>query len=382
MNKAFLPAAIATTLLLTACGGESNNSSNTNPNVLSPGAEQTQGKRLVMNIDLAQLQSSGLTADKVVVTISKGEFTKTLEISHENYAATAEFSDLVVGDYQIEVDVFDGETLVAEGTASATVSANQVATTDLRLELKAGGLVVEVCVPGLAPESVLSNTESFNVSKAVALEGLGVGFIGELAAGDAEYTYASDFAYSALQLNDEISVDVSVDQQWELIDDIKYSVSDHNMLKMTSAGNEILELSGCNEKIEMHNISVFDPNSSNGPGVELKFPMTVQGYDWVLADGEPIEEPFGDGELAEPRPISELTLTLRFVSTGSDVLANPYDSVFDSGDIAALFDRELFDRELYVEITGFERHLVEMDTGTGILVVAAPGRLEAALPVE
>jgi len=382
MNKAFLPTALATTLLLTACGGESNNSGNTDPNNQSPGTEQVQGKSLMMNIDLAQLQSSGLTADKIVVTISKGEFTETLEVSHENYAATAEFSNLVVGDYQIEVDVFDGETLVAEGEANATVTANQITTTDLRLELKAGGLVVEVCVPGMAPETVLSNTEIFNVSKAVVLEGLAVGFIGELAAGDAEYTYASDFAYSALQLNDEISVDVSVDQQWELIDDIKYSVSDHNMLKMTSAGNEILESSGCGEKVEMHNISVFDPNSSNGPGIELKFPMTVQGNDWVLADGEPIEEPFGDGELAEPRPISELTLTLRFKSTGSDVLVNPYDPVFDSGDIAALFDRELFDRELFVEVTGFERHLVEIDIGTGILVVAGPGKLEAELSAE
>jgi hypothetical protein len=40
------------------------------------------------------------------------------------------------------------------------------------------------------------------------------------------------------------------------------------------------------------------------------------------------------------------------------------------------------DREVYVEITGFERHLVEMDIGTGILVVAGPGRLEAELSAE
>ena len=107
MKKLLLPAAISTSMLLAACGG-SNNSVNTDPSDQSPATEQVQGKSLVMNVNLASLQSSGLTADKVVVTVSKGEFSETLEISHEDYSATAEFSNLLVGDYQIQVQVLDG----------------------------------------------------------------------------------------------------------------------------------------------------------------------------------------------------------------------------------------------------------------------------------
>ena len=352
MNKAFLPAAIAATLLLTACGGESNNSSNTNPNNQSPGTEQVQGKSLVMNIDLAQLQSSGLTADKVVVTISKGEFTKTLEISHENYAATAEFSDLVVGDYQIAVEVYDGETLVAEGEANATVTANQVVTTDLRLELKSGGLVVEVCVPDKTLETVVNNTAGFQVNKTVGLFLPTLVSLPGAPVGDLEdYAYDSDLAYSKLNENDELSMVTSIDQQWEVIDDVKYSVSANNLLEVDSGIGNVFSLNGCHSTVEMHYIG--QDNSPAAQRIELKFPVAVKGMDQILYIGDGVVTS-SDEEFISPRDISEIALTIHFESTSAEVLPDTYSSVFDSGDISPLFDESLFSQKLSIGITAAE----------------------------
>jgi len=129
--KSLLPFALILPIFLTACGADSTISNGTSQLEQALAAEQEAGKNLRMNLNLSGLQSAGVTADHIVVTITKGEFTRTIEVAHTDYSAMAEFSNLVLGEYQINVQIFDGETLVAEGVGAGTVSANQLATVDL-----------------------------------------------------------------------------------------------------------------------------------------------------------------------------------------------------------------------------------------------------------
>ena len=362
MNKTFLPAAIATTLLLTACGGESNNPSNTDPNSQSPGTEQVHGKSLVMNIDLAQLQSTGLTADKIVVTISKGEFTEILEITHENYAATAEFSDLVVGDYQIQVDVFDGETLVAEGTASATVSANQVATTDLRLELKAGGLVVNVCVPGQAPDTLWTDQFEYKVQNDLSS-------IGAEAAGPAGGVpdYHNSLPYADLKKDDQLSVGISVDQVFEQVPEGHYlAISDHHSLTIKNNGEDVITLSGCNAEVSLKEAQPYGMFNSegmygsnlSGNTIELRVRIPVNGYDY-LAQGDLIFSKEIGGTEPFYRQITELSYVVLFDEKAA-LSSISEEELAQAKDLSALFSNPEYIHEAYIQTSGTSEQLYPM----------------------
>jgi len=355
MLKAFLTAAISASMLLTACGGDSNNSANTDPSDQSPATEQIQGKSLVMNVDLVRLQGSGLTADKVAVTVSKGEFSETLEISHEDYSATAEFSNLLVGDYQIQVRVFDGDTLVAEGTTSATVTAKQVAVADMRLELKAGGLVVNVCAPGETPETLWSDQSLFTVQN-----DLSIGFAGELTAGG-EPEYHSSLPYASIQKDDVLTVDLAIDQIFEQVSEEHYqAISDHHSLTIKNNGEEVLTLSGCNSEVSLKTVQPFNVfnqqgmygSNLNGERIELRVKVPVTGFDY-LAQGDLI---FGkDFNSTEPyyRPITEVSYVILFAENlvFSSVSA---EELTQAQDLASLFANPDLIHEAYIETTGFD----------------------------
>ena len=209
--KALLPFVLALPLLLTACGADNSKSSQTSQLEQAPGIEQTSDKNLSMgmNLDLSKLQSTGVAADKIVVTISKGEFTKIIETSHIDYAASVEFSELTIGEYSISVQVFDGETLVAEGLGLGAVSANQVATVNMDIELLSGGLVVNVNVP----EEIEYEVFSSNVVLTTTLDRLDGSIIypSNLYSGFSEDAmYHNSAAYAQLDLGTEMQLDMAM----------------------------------------------------------------------------------------------------------------------------------------------------------------------------
>jgi hypothetical protein len=235
MLKSLLPLAIALPILLTACGGSSSPSNPESTDNRSPIAEDTTGKNLSMNLDLAKLQSVGISADKIIVTITKGDFTRTIEATHTDYAASVAFSGLVIGDYAISVQIFDADIVVAEGVGVGSVTASQVATVDIELELKSGGLVVNVNVSDPSESEFLFVTKTMTTITG-KLEGgpiVASGLIGSIMADGYEHaTYDHEAAYTQLETGSEIEMGFG----------ISFNSIDANVLEIVSEGVNTLEI--------------------------------------------------------------------------------------------------------------------------------------------
>lgn len=233
MLKSLFSLAITLPILLTACGGSSSDTESINNQ--GPVAESTTGKNLGMNLDLAQLQSVGISADKIIVTITKGDFTRTIETTHTDYVASVAFSGLVIGEYVISVQIFDAETVVAEGVGLGSVTASQVATVNIDLELKSGGLVVNVTA------SDPSESEFLSVSKTMTtttdkLDGGPIeasGMLGSIIADTyAHATYNHEAAYTQLEAGSVIAMDFGV----------SFNSTDNNGFEFVSEGVNTLEI--------------------------------------------------------------------------------------------------------------------------------------------
>jgi len=235
MLKSLLPLAIALPILLTACGGSSSPSNPESTDNRSPIAEDTTGKNLSMNLDLAKLQSVGISADKIIVTITKGDFTRTIEATHTDYAASVAFSGLVIGDYAISVQIFDADIVVAEGVGVGSVTASQVATVDIELELKSGGLVVNVNVSEPSESEFLSVTKTMTTTTD-KLDGGPIevsGVLGSILADNyAHATYTHEAAYTQLETSSEIEMNFG----------ISFNSTDSNTLEFISEGVNTLEI--------------------------------------------------------------------------------------------------------------------------------------------
>lgn len=234
MLKSLLSLAITLPILLTACGGSSSSSPESIDNQ-SPVAESTTGKNLGMNLDLAKLQSIGISADKIIVTITKGDFTRTIEATHTDYVASVAFSGLVIGDYVIAVQIFDAETVVAEGVGVGSVTASQVATVNIDLELKSGGLVVNVNASDPSESEFLSvdKTMTTTTDKLVGGPITASGMLGNIIADSYSHvTYNHEAAYTQLETGSEIEMDLG----------ISFNSMDTNELEVVSEGVNTLEI--------------------------------------------------------------------------------------------------------------------------------------------
>ena len=234
MLKPLLSLAITLPILLTACGGSSSSSPESIDNQ-SPVAESTTGKNLGMNLDLAKLQSIGISADKIIVTITKGDFTRTIEATHTDYVASVAFSGLVIGDYVISVQIFDAETVVAEGTGVGSVTASQVATVNIDLELKSGGLVVNVNASDPSESEFLSVAKTMTTTTG-KLDGGPIvvsGVLGSTMADSYENaTYNHEAAYTQLEIGSDIEMDFG----------ISFNSMNTNEIEVVSEGVNTLEI--------------------------------------------------------------------------------------------------------------------------------------------
>jgi hypothetical protein len=359
--KALLPFVFSLPILLTACGGDNSASNGVDQGDKTPGVEQEVGKNLRMNLNLDKLQSAGVVADRIVVTITKGEFTKTIEVEHADYSAMAEFSNLVVGEYQITVQIFDGDTLVAEGEGTGTVSASQLATVDLRLELMSGGLVVNVCVPDEVSENEVQIDETFSVTQ--VFEPTGALVRGELVAG-APADYHNNLPLN-LGIDDEIHIEASVENIWQdKSEGIKSSMSDNNTLIVSFAGEEIFFKAGCNNEVVLQR-STLDPlerPEGEREKLGLVFNIDVDGMDYLTdgSGGFVLGDTMTNDMTPAYRKITQLTvrvqfepMPLEFLETRTGVI----DFAFANADLTELFDSSKFTHSIEIEQTGYEGEL-------------------------
>ena len=287
---------LALPLLLTGCGGSSSSTESADITP-APGdnsnteLEADNNKKLSMNLDLSKLQSSGVAADKIIVTITRGDFTQTIEAGHTDYSASVEFLNLVVGDYAIAVQIFDGTTLVAEGLGLGTVSAGQIATVNMNLELKSGGLIVNVNVPDsedveynvlLANADLMTTNEKLNDSSVTAG--------GILANQLPDATYQSNADYAQLELNSDIKLKYSM-SYWKRIFNVGHVFSrvissDQNTLEIQVADDILFSCAGCTTSL-----STFESGFTVSYNIEIEDGFSEQLVD--LENGSTLIDLFG-----------------------------------------------------------------------------------------
>lgn len=363
--KALLPFVFSLPILLTACGGDNSSSNGVDQVDKTPEGEQQVGKNLRMNINLDKLEGAGIAADRIIVTITKGEFTKTIEVEHTDYSALADFSNLVVGEYQITVQIFDGETLVAEGEGTGNVSVSQLATVDLRLELMSGGLVVNVCVPDEVSEDEVQIDEAFSVTQ--IFEPTGPIFNGELLAG-APPNYNNNLSIKDLELEDEINIFASVLNSWqEAGEGIKKSLSDNNKVKVSFLEGEKYSQTGCSEEILLMRYNptspIFGTEQAHKAKLALIFNIEVDGTDYLTSgyDGTVLGDT-SDFTDTSPvyRKVTQLSVRIQFEPMPLEFLetrVGVMDLAFANADLTDLFDSSKFTHSIEIEQGGYEGEL-------------------------
>ncbi len=129
-------------VLLLACSQSSDRS--TNP---TPGS-----RTLSIAMPLGAAISQGFHVTRVNVTIEREGFTQSLDLTIANETASGVFTNLEPAMYSIAVEVYDGETLIAEGSGEGDVVAGETASVNIDLEFHVGNLEVIVNWPGSGTE--------------------------------------------------------------------------------------------------------------------------------------------------------------------------------------------------------------------------------------
>lgn len=110
-------------------------------------SQQTQVQetgKMPVNIDLGPAAQLGLEISAVRVTITKGDFVQQMNLTISGNMASGTFLDLELGTYAIDVGVYEGETLIATGSGTGTVTPGDNTTVYITLHFVPGGLEVVV----------------------------------------------------------------------------------------------------------------------------------------------------------------------------------------------------------------------------------------------
>ena len=152
--KLISTAVLAATLI--ACGAQDQGAENTDSQATvdkSPSASvETGTQTLSFDINVRSALAAGISASNATVTITKGEMVRTQEINLEGDSASVSFASLPIGEYQVAIQVFDGTTVVAEGSGTANVNADTQSEIDLVLNAVTGNLQVNLCMPDSSVE--------------------------------------------------------------------------------------------------------------------------------------------------------------------------------------------------------------------------------------
>lgn len=97
-----------------------------------------------ITMDLSPALQMQINVSAVEVTITRGEFTSTLNMAISGSHASGLFTDLEPGIYAIDVRVFDQALLIATGIGTGTVAPGQSTTVSIGLQFVHGGLEIVV----------------------------------------------------------------------------------------------------------------------------------------------------------------------------------------------------------------------------------------------
>jgi len=105
-------------------------------------------------MDLSPAAAYDLVITQVSVTITRGDFTQTLDLTISGNNASGNFTDLDAGTYAIAVQVYDATALVATGQGIGEVIPGHTSTVNITLSFLGGGLVVNVDWSDMVPTNI------------------------------------------------------------------------------------------------------------------------------------------------------------------------------------------------------------------------------------
>jgi len=130
MNKLMFFMMIAVLIL---CGCDGND-------VTQP----SQKGDLPIRMDLSPAIQLNINVSQVLVTITKGGFSQSMDLAITGNMAQGTFQDLEPGIYAIDVQVFEGLVLIATGQGTGVVSPSETTTVHITLQFVPGGLVIVI----------------------------------------------------------------------------------------------------------------------------------------------------------------------------------------------------------------------------------------------
>jgi len=138
---------------------------------VEPGGEMESGSEVMnMSMNLQPLSEAGLAVTRVHVLIQKGAFSREMELEIDGEMATGVFEGLTPGIYEIFVNMYEGESLIATGTGEGVVVAGQTTTATIQMEIANGNL--EVIVEwGPASADVLLEDEFLSLDESTWIVG-------------------------------------------------------------------------------------------------------------------------------------------------------------------------------------------------------------------
>ena len=99
---------------------------------------------LSLGFSLRAANDAGVTVSRVNVKVTKGAFVDSLDLTISADSAWGTFANLVIGEYSIAVDIYEGLTLIGTGSGQATISSGSTSTVRITVTLFSGSLDVVV----------------------------------------------------------------------------------------------------------------------------------------------------------------------------------------------------------------------------------------------
>lgn len=106
--------------------------------------QPTETGDMPIRLDLQPAFQHGLNVSRVSVLITKGSFSQQMDMPITGNMAEGTFVNLEPGTYAIDVDVYDGFTIIATGQGTGTVIPAQSSTVYITLQFVPGGLEVVI----------------------------------------------------------------------------------------------------------------------------------------------------------------------------------------------------------------------------------------------
>lgn len=97
-----------------------------------------------LRINLEPALAQGLNITRVHVAITKGSFSRQMDLPIVGSMAEGTFTDLEMGTYAIDVSVYSGDVLIATGSGTGIVKPGETTTVHITLHFVPGGLEVTI----------------------------------------------------------------------------------------------------------------------------------------------------------------------------------------------------------------------------------------------